>query len=125
MTAFHLSLPVADFEATRFFYCDILKGKQEKTNPDWFNINLRGHQLTFHILPQEIITSKNLHWGLILPWDELHELFDRLQQQQVIFKTLPDYQDKGSVSERVKMVFADPSGYLIEFKAYKQSESRF
>lgn len=88
---FHLSLPVSNFEDTRFFYCDLLTGIQEKTTPDWFNVNLNGHQVTFHFLPEEVISSKQT----------------------------------GTPAERVKMVFTDPSGYLIEYKAYKYDAARF
>ena len=125
MSNFHLSLPVVDFEQTRFFYCDLLHGVQEKTTPDWFNVNLTGHQLTFHLLPEEVILSRHLHWGLITSWDKFHTIFDSLKKYDVPFTLLPDYQETGTPNERVKMVFTDPSGYLIEFKAYKHEVAKF
>lgn len=125
MNIFHLSLPVKDLEATRFFYCELLGGVQEKTTPDWFNINLKGHQLTFHCIPEEIIASRLLHWGLIVSWDDFHRVFEKLEQHDVPFSRLPDHQETGTPAERVKMVFTDPSNYLIEFKAYKHDLARF
>ena len=125
MAIFHLSLPVKDFEETRFFYCDLLNGVQEKTTPDWFNVNLNGHQLTFHLQPNAVITSRQLHWGLIISWKEFHTTFDNLKKHDVPFTLLPDYQETGTPAERVKMVFTDPSNYLIEFKAYKYDDAKF
>jgi extradiol dioxygenase family protein len=121
MSLFHLSLPIKYFEETRFFYCDLLNGVQEKTTLDWFNVNLEGHQLTFHLLPKEVISSRHLHWGLIISWDGFHTIFDHLKKHNVPFTLLPDYQETGTPAERVKMVFTDPSNYLIEFKAYKNN----
>jgi extradiol dioxygenase family protein len=125
MAIFHLSLPVKDFDDTRHFYCTILDGKQEKTTDEWFNVNVSGHQLTFHFLPAEVITSPHLHWGLVIPWDKFHQLYDNLKQHAIPFKQLPDYQETGTDKERVKMIFIDPSGYLIEFKAYKHELQQF
>jgi extradiol dioxygenase family protein len=125
MTNFHLSLPVKNFEETRLFYCDLLNGTLEKTTPEWFNVNLEGHQLTFHLLHNEVIKSRHLHWGLIISWDKFHTIFNILKQHSVPFTLLPDYQERGTPSERVKMVFTDPSDYLIEFKAYKDGNAKF
>ena len=125
MSIFHLSLPVKDLEETRSFYCDILKGIQEKTTTNWFNVNLKGHQLTFHWLPDEVIANKHLHWGLIISWEDFHTIFDDLNRHQVPFILMPDYQETGSLAERVKMVFTDPSNYLIECKAYKHGTAQF
>jgi hypothetical protein len=125
MSIFHLSLPVRNFEETRFFYCDLLNGIQEKTTPDWFNVNLKGHQLTFHVLPEEVIPSRQLHWGLIISWDDFHTIFDNLKNSNVPFVLLPDYQETGTPEARVKMIFTDPSNYLIEFKAYKHGADKF
>jgi extradiol dioxygenase family protein len=122
---FHLSLPVKDFEETRSFYCNLLNGVQEKTTPEWFNVNLKGHQLTFHLLPEAIISSRQLHWGLVISWDEFHAIFDKLKIHNVFFTLAPDYQDVGTPAERVKMIFTDPSNYLIEFKAYKHDMTKF
>jgi extradiol dioxygenase family protein len=87
MSLLHLSLPIKDFEETRFFYCDLLKGIQEKTTLNWFNVNLKKHNVPFNLFP--------------------------------------DYQETGTPAERVKMVFTDPSNYLIEFKTYKHSAATF
>lgn len=125
MAIFHLSLPVANVEKTRFFYCSLLNGKPEKTTAAWFNVNLEGHQLTFHDLPNEVITSPFLHWGLVVSWAQFHQLFDRLKAHDTPFKQLPYYQDIDTDQERVKMVFVDPSGYLLEYKAYKNEPKHF
>jgi extradiol dioxygenase family protein len=68
MSIFHLSLPIKDFDVTRFFYCDLLNGVQEKTTVNWFNVNLKGHQLTFHLLPEEVITRKQERLPSVLKW---------------------------------------------------------
>src|ERR1700679_2928133 len=96
MTAFHLSLPVNNFQKTTNFYCSILGGKQEKITPGWFNVNLEGHQLTFHILPGEVITNPHLHWGLVISWEKFHLLFEKLKQHDILFKIEPDYQEVAS-----------------------------
>jgi extradiol dioxygenase family protein len=85
---------------------------------------LKGHQLTFHFLHDEVISSRHIHWGLVIPWHDFHTIFDNLREHNVPFALLPDYQQVATPAERVKMVFTDPSNYLIEFKAYKHGAAR-
>jgi extradiol dioxygenase family protein len=73
---------------------------------------------------EEAISSRHLHWGLIISWDGFHTIFDNLKKHNVPFTLLPDYQETGTPAERVKMVFTDPSNYLIEFKAYKHGVAK-
>lgn len=120
MTAtFHLSLPIRNSQQTRNFYCDVLGGNFLEGEANWFQVLLHGHQLTFHETLENRIDKIPFHWGLHTNWQFFHELSTKLQKQQIRFEALPHYQQTGTPEEKVKMLFYDPNGYLLEYKAHK------
>lgn len=117
---FHISLPVKEFEHTKAFYADFLGGKlSDKGN--YINIELFGHQLTFHENREmKLVDMPEFHWGFNLSWDEFEMLAKKAEENpkvQLILK--PAIKDEGTKSERIKMFLKDPSGYQIEIKEFK------
>jgi len=119
MNAFHLSLPVREYAATRTFYCDLLGGQFDRDEETGFTVDLHGHQITFRDAPEKVPDTDSFHFGLNVRWSFFHSLFEKLREQGVRFEWLPEYENMGQPNERVKMIFRDPNGYLLEFKAYR------
>jgi extradiol dioxygenase family protein len=126
LNSFHLSFEVTDIHVSKLFYTKVLGGSIEKDTGDWCNINLFNHQITLHhnpkIAPQSLI---NFHWGLNVVWPDFDLICQRLIAIEAPFVKLPEIQHLGQSSERVKMAFKDPSGYVIEIKSYRNFPTVF
>ena len=65
------------------------------------------------------------HFGVILPWEQWHELADRLREAGVDFHIEPYIRFEGEVGEQATMFFPDPSGNFLEFKSFKVPSQLF
>ena len=131
---FHLAFPVKDLQQTIEFYGQLLHCQIGRQSDRWVDFDFFGHQLTAHLRPEEIgkpvatnpVDNHEVpvrHFGAILPWEEWHELADRLKKQKVSFIIEPYIRFKGEPGEQATMFFTDPSGNALEFKSFKD-ESR-
>ena len=130
MTVFHLAYPIKDKEITRTFYRDILGCEQGREAEHWIDFNFFGHQVSFHVKPEAFDTpaptnpvdGKDVpvrHFGAVLPWQDWHDLKDRLEAQGTDFIIAPYVRFKGETGEQATMFFLDPSGNALEFKSFK------
>ena len=120
---FHLSFPVHALEPALAFYRDVLGAAPGRREAGWADLVWHGHQLTLHELPQEVPTPERRgvrHFGLILDWSEWEALRARLERQRPELATQVLQRATGSADEHVKLLLEDPSGNLIEIKAYRQ-----
>jgi extradiol dioxygenase family protein len=125
---FHLAFPIRDIEETRKFYGDLLGCAIGRSTEKWIDFNFFGHQLSAHIKPEELhqmsanqVDGKNVpvrHFGVILPWEEWHQLADTLQEYGIDFIIEPYIRFKGEVGEQATMFFLDPCGNALEFKSF-------
>ena len=132
---FHLAIPVADLEVTKKFYTDVLGSKEGRSSDKWCDFNFFGHQLTAHLSPGEVKqVDSNIvdgaplpvrHFGIVLSWDNWHDLKDRLEKKSISFITDPHIRFKGQVGEQATMFFYDPSYNAIEFKSFKRFSQLF
>jgi uncharacterized protein len=135
MHPFHLALPVKDLQSTRVFYGDLLGCTAGREADLWIDFNFFGHQLSLHVKPEELqqvqtneVDGKHVpvrHFGIVLPWEEWHNLADRLKQKQLEFIIEPYIRFKGEVGEQATMFFTDPSGNALEFKSFKDNTQLF
>ncbi|MFQ4143574.1 VOC family protein [Chlorogloeopsis sp. ULAP02] len=119
---FHIALPVRDLEETKNFYVTTFGAKVGRVRDKWLDIFLFGGQVTFHELPSEVLpTDKHgvRHFGAILAWQDWDILAHRFNQMKVKFKIKPNVSFMGTDAEQAKMLLIDPSGNLIEIKAYR------
>ncbi len=65
------------------------------------------------------------HFGLILAWNEWHELSERLKEKSVEFIIEPTLRFKGKPGEQATMFIKDPNGNALEFKAFKDDSKIF
>ncbi len=132
---FHLAFPVKNIETTLTFYRDILGCETGRSSDQWIDFNFWGHQVVAHLSPDEAGNSnKNevdghevpvKHFGVILDWDEWHELAERLKQKEIEFIIEPYIRFKGKPGEQATMFFMDPSGNALEFKAFRDETQIF
>lgn len=132
---FHLAAPVKDLSTTRAFYSGLLGCTQGREAETWIDYDFFGHQLSFHVKPEECISvstngvdSKAVpvrHFGVILDWDHWQALSDKLKAAGQAFVIEPYIRFEGEVGEQATMFFLDPSGNALEFKAFKDDAQIF
>ncbi len=132
---FHVAFPVNDLPATRSFFEGVLGCKIGRTSEKWIDFDLYGHQITAHLTPEPIreppvneVDGKPVpikHFGVILEWEQWHELVERLKAANTNFIIEPYIRFKGEPGEQATVFFLDPSGNALEFKAFKRDEAIF
>lgn len=135
MPPFHLAFPVSDLAATRTFYENTLGCSIGRTAERWIDFDFFGHQLSAHLRPEEVVQARTnevdgdnvpvRHFGVILKWEQWHELAERLQEMGIRFIIEPHIRFKGQVGEQATMFLLDPSGNALEFKSFKDMKQIF
>jgi extradiol dioxygenase family protein len=131
---FHLAFPVNDLVETKSFYRDLLGCNIGREAEKWVDFDFFGHQLSAHVKPEEThritgnaVDGKNVpvrHFGAILPWDEWHQLAEKLKGK-VTFIIEPYIRFQGEIGEQATMFFLDPSNNALEFKSFKDPAEIF
>jgi extradiol dioxygenase family protein len=65
------------------------------------------------------------HFGVVLEWNEWHELEKRLKSYDTTFIIEPYIRFKGQPGEQATMFFLDPSGNALEFKSFQDISQLF
>ena len=139
MPRFHLAFPVDDLSAARAFYGGLLGCPEGRSDTHWVDFDLRGHQVVAHLAPctaaerREAAHSNAVdgddvpvpHFGLILEWDDWHELAGRLKAAGIGFVIEPHIRFEGKPGEQATMFFYDPAGNALEFKAFRDEAQIF
>lgn len=115
---FHLSIPVRDLEESLAYYTQRLGGIPGRRAERWADIALFGAQLTLQHVPGDILDPmpRSRHFGATLSWNEWESLVASLDP----FVEPPRLDHQGTEHEQAKAMVQDPSGNLIELKAYRQ-----
>lgn len=133
LTPFHVAIQVRDIGEARRFYRDILGCPEGRSDVEWVDFNLYGHQLVCHLNPTLGPTGKISslynpvdaravpvpHCGVVLEMGEWSALAERFQRHGVTFVIEPTIRFRGAVGEQATMFLLDPSGNALEFKAFK------
>ncbi len=133
---FHIAFPVHDLTLTRQFFTDTLSCTVGRTSERWVDLDLYGHQITAHLVddtaspaPTNAVDGKSVpasHWGVILDWDQWHQLAERLKAADVEFVIEPYIRFKGEVGEQATLFFKAPGGEnYLEFKSFKDDKQIF
>ncbi len=136
LSPFHLAIPVDNLEKARNFYRDILACEEGRSDINWVDFNLYGHQLVIHY--KESLDKDETkfnpvdghdipipHFGVVLPWEEWESLASKLRTHSITFIIEPYIRFKGEVGEQATMFFLDPCGNALEFKAFKNIKNLF
>ena len=134
-STFHIAFPIKDLNRTKEFYVNVLSCKIGRRDTTWMDIDFFGNQLTVQVNPdavqqQPFYPSENsifppLHFGLVLPWKEWHDLQDILIKKKIEFIIKPQIVFDGEVGEQKTLFIQDPDGYFIEFKSFENEKSLF
>jgi uncharacterized protein len=118
---FHLSLPVRDLEENLSFYTETLGGVAGRQERAWADVALFGAQLTLQHVPDDVLDPmpRSRHFGANLSWSDWESLVATLGD----FVEPPHIDHQGTEREQAKAMVRDPSGNLIELKAYRQPEA--
>ncbi len=129
MYPFHLAIPVDDLAKARHFYGTTMACPEGRTSDHWTDYDLYGHQLVIHYQPRSDhqvhhnpVDGHDVpipHFGVVLPWDEWHDLRDRLVEEGIDFVIEPYIRFEGLAGEQATMFFYDPCGNALEFKSFK------
>lgn len=132
---FHLAIPVHNLEECRIFYRDILNSEEGRSSDHWVDFNFFGHQLVIHYKPkteEELHTNpvdgKSVpvpHFGVVLDWEDFHDLSNNLEAIGIQFIIEPYIRFEGQIGEQATMFFKDPAGNALEFKAFKDMDQLF
>ncbi|MEE2780282.1 MAG: VOC family protein [Myxococcota bacterium] len=131
---FHLAIAVHDLELAREFYGGVLGCSEGRSAPRWVDFDMFGHQLSVHLggmasppvsNPVDGDSVPVPHFGVILPWEQWHELADRLKAAEHHFLIGPRTRFAGEPGEQATMFFQDPSGNHLEFKSFKDPSRVF
>lgn len=132
---FHLAFPVHDLDAARRFYGGILGCKEGRSNPQWVDFDLDGHQIVAHLAPDECKSGAEnavdghavpvRHFGLILEWTRWEALRDALLGTDSDWIIAPYVRFEGRPGEQTTMFVRDPSGNALEFKAFRDESMVF
>ncbi|WP_235830305.1 VOC family protein [Algihabitans albus] len=135
MPPFHLAFPVADLEATRRFYVELLGCDVGREAERWIDFDFFGHQISAHLKPEEVTRAQTnevdgdqvpvRHFGAILEWSAWQALAARLEAAGTVFIVTPHVRFKGETGEQATMFFLDPSGNALEFKAFQDPDQIF
>jgi extradiol dioxygenase family protein len=135
MHPFHLAFPVDDLTAARRFYGDLLGCPEGRSSEQWIDFNFHGHQVVAHLSPDEVraaatnqVDGKAVpvrHFGVVLEWQEWHQLADRLREAGIDFIIEPGIRFAGLPGEQATMFFLDPAGNALEFKAFRDPAQLF
>ena len=119
---FHLSLPVSDLDEAKRFYVGVLGAVVGRENVEWLDVLLWGHQITLQRRPEEVLPPDKQgkrHFGVVLPWVEWAATVARIQDAGGQPLEPPSIEQSGTDDEHAKLYLSDPSGNVIEIKAYR------
>lgn len=117
---FHLSFPVRDLEEGVAYYARMFGAVPGRREQAWADIALFGAQLTLQHVPGDVLDPmpRSRHFGATLGWSEWESLVAPLSD----FVEPPRIDYQGTEHEQAKAMVQDPSGNLIELKAYRHPE---
>ena len=138
---FHYAFPVDDLEAARTFYVDVLGCGVGRSSDRWIDFDLYGHQVVAHLVEREASPQRDgdaagtnqvdgdhvpvPHFGVVLAWQQWHDLAARLQDHAVRFVIEPRVRFAGLPGEQATMFFQDPAGNALEFKSFRDPAKLF
>lgn len=114
----HVSIPVNDVDSSREFYIDVLGCIPGQRGDSGMDVWFFGLQLTLQVQPAQVLPVEDQgcrHFGVTLDGPTLDALLLRLQAFAIEWVRPPS---AGGFRGKTSAKLADPSGNVIEFKAY-------
>ena len=138
LTPFHLAIEVRDLSEARAFYGETLGCREGRSGSRWVDFDFFGHQLVCHLSKPDAVAAPASerfnpvdghdvplpHFGVVLEIEDWESLASRLQARGVVFIIEPYTRFKGQPGEQATMFIRDPSGNVLEFKAFKDIDAQ-
>ena len=120
---FHLSVPVRDLDEAVAFYGTELGARIGRQTADFADALVFGAQITLQNHPEGVSDPmpRTRHFGATLAWEEWERVTERFVGSDIIVEART-VSFAGQPIEQGKMMIKDPSGNLIEIKAYRHPE---
>ncbi len=120
---FHLSIPVRDLDEAVDFYGRHLGARIGRRTETFADALLFGAQVTLQNDPSNVSDPmpRTRHFGATLPWDQWEAMAADLAGSTLLVED-PKTSSVGEPIEQGKLMISDPSGNLIEIKAYRHPE---
>ena len=117
---FHLSFPVRDLAEAVAFYEAELGAEIGRRGASFADAFLFGAQVTLQHDPGNVLEPmpRTRHFGATVAWPEWEALAARLADAPNLVEE-PCISYPGQATEQGKLMLTDPSGNLIEMKAYR------
>ena len=132
---FHLAFPVHDLNAARNFYGHLLGCPEGRSAADWVDFDFFGHQISAHLYPEACSSTPThpvdgdavpvRHFGAVLSMASWNKLSGVLRASGVSFLIEPHVRFKGEPGEQATFFLRDPSGNVLEFKAFEDQATIF
>lgn len=133
---FHIAFPVRDIEEARAFYGGILGCPEGRSDTDWVDFNLYGHQIVAHrvdgaapaVVGHNPVDGDSVpvpHFGVVLSMADWRMLAELLRTARIDFVIEPHIRFEGQPGEQGTMFFLDPSGNALEFKGFENLDQLF
>ena len=131
---FHLAFPVSDLFEAKKWYTEVIGCSIGRESEEWIDFNMFGHQIVAHLrsesdsIDMNTVDDKNIpirHFGVILDFSQWDDLKKHLENKKIKFLIDPSIRFKGLKGEQRTMFIKDPSGNVLEFKAFKDDEMIF
>ncbi len=120
---FHLSVPVRDLGEAVAFYRTRLGAQIGRRTEDFADALVFGAQVTLQNDPGSVSDPmpRTRHFGVTLPWAEWEAAVSRFVGGDLVVEDRT-ISYAGEPIEQGKMMITDPSGNLIEIKAYRHPD---
>jgi extradiol dioxygenase family protein len=120
---FHLSFPVRNLDEAVEFYRSTLGAEIGRRTDRFADALMFGAQVTLQDDPVSVTTPmpRTRHFGWTLPWPQWEALAAGLAGSPCVVEA-PTISYDGEPIEQGKLMLGDPSGNLIEIKAYRYPE---
>jgi hypothetical protein len=120
---FHLSVPVRDLDEAVAFYREQLGAEIGRRTDSFSDALVFGAQITLQNDPGSVTAPmpRTRHFGATLSWSEWEAVVARFEGSDLLVEK-PAVSYRGEPIEQGKMMITDPSGNLIEIKAYRHPE---
>ncbi|MEC7254394.1 MAG: VOC family protein [Candidatus Thermoplasmatota archaeon] len=131
---FHLAFPVDDLNKAKEFYVNVLGCSTGREKKESCVFNFFGHQIVAHHVAQMPDVSTNpvdgkqipvMHFGIVLEWNDWHQLKDKLDKNGVEFVVGPYTRYENQPGSQATMFIVDPCGNHLEFKSFKDDGAIF